>query len=120
MIRLLFLIRSLERGGAEVQLAHLVKGLDKTRFAVTVATFYDGGTLRPEIEGIAGVKAVSLHKKGRWDLLPFLWRLHCMLRQEKPQIVHGYMGVANELALIGGNTVAARVVWRLRASNMDF
>lgn len=75
MTNLFFLIRSLERGGAERQLVELVKGLDQQRFAIIVCTFYDGGTLRPELEQIAGIKVLSLHKKGRWDLLPFLRRL---------------------------------------------
>jgi len=37
----------------------LVKQLDKTRFAVTVATFtHDGGTLRSGMEAIAGVNVL--------------------------------------------------------------
>ena len=74
MIRLLFLIRSLEQGGAERQLTELVKGLNRQRFAIKVVTFYDGGALRLELEGIAGVQVLALHKKRRWDLLPFLCR----------------------------------------------
>jgi len=38
MTHLLFLIRSLEHGGAERQLIELAKGLDKERFAITVCT----------------------------------------------------------------------------------
>lgn len=119
MIRLCFLIRSLDRGGAERQLTELIKGLDRSRFAVTVATFYDGGALRPEIESTEGVQVLSLHKKGRWDALPSLWRLAQIIRQVKPQIVHGYLAVANELALMG-RLAGAKVVWGLRASNVDF
>jgi hypothetical protein len=52
MIRVLFLIRSLNRGGAERQLTQLVKGMDRTRFAVTVVTLYDGGAHRTEIESL--------------------------------------------------------------------
>src|SRR5438128_1272138 len=118
-IRLLFLIRSLDRGGAQRQLVELAKGLDKTRFEVTVATFYDGGALRGEIEGADGVAVLSLHKKGRWDLLPFVWRLLQTVRRVRPQVIHGYMGVANELSLLVGRLVGALVVWGLRASDMD-
>src|SRR6266511_1095274 len=119
MIRLLFLIRALNTGGAQRQLTELVKGLDKTRFAVTVATFYDGGALRSEIDDLGGVNVLSLHKRDRWDLLPFLWRLICLVREVKPQIVHGYMDVANELGLLMARMVGARAVSGLRASNMD-
>ena len=119
MTRLLFLIRSLERGGAERQLTELVKGFNKQRFAIVVATFYDGGALRPELEGIAGVRVLSLHKEGRWDLLPFLWRLWKTAKGANPAILHGYMGVSNELCLLIGRLMGAKVVWGLRASNLD-
>ncbi len=119
MIRLLFLIRSLEQGGAERQLTELVKGLNKQRFAIIVVTFYDGGALRPELEGIAGVQVLSLHKKRRWDLLPFLWRLWKTAKDAAPTVLHGYMGVSNELCLLIGRLIGAKVVWGLRASNLD-
>jgi len=34
--------------------------------------------------------------------------------------VHGYMGGANELCLLGGRALGAKVVWGLRSSNVDF
>jgi len=119
MIRLFFLIRSLEFGGAERQLIELVKGLSKRGFVVTVATFYDGGALRPELEGIAGVQVLSLHKKSRWDLVPFFWRLWKTAREVKPMIFHGYMCVSNELCLLLGRLVGAKAVWGLRGSYLD-
>jgi hypothetical protein len=102
MHRIFFLVRSLHPGGAERQLIELVKGLDKTRFHVTVATFYDGGALGVEIAGVAGITSLSLGKRGRWDVLPFLWRLWRMVLDAQPDILHGYMGVANELCLLLG------------------
>ncbi len=75
MIRLFFLIRSLETGGAERQFIELVKHLDQQRFQVTVATFYDGGALRPYWERVKGMTLVSLGKRGRWDVFGFLLRL---------------------------------------------
>jgi glycosyltransferase involved in cell wall biosynthesis len=120
MIRVLFLIRSLNRGGAERQLTQLVKGIDRTRFAVTVVTLYDGGAHQTEIESLEGITVFSLHKKGRWDILLPIWRLLRILRDAKPHIVHGYMDVANALALLLGKLAAARVVWGLRASDVDF
>jgi len=120
VIRLFFLIRSLGHGGAERQLVELVKGLDKNRFAITGATYY-GGDLQPELERIPGVDVICLKKTGRWDLLPFFWRLWWVLWRTKPHVLHGYnMGAANELCLLFGRLVGARVVWGLRASNRDF
>lgn len=119
-ICLLFLIRSLNRGGAERQLVELVKGLDKQRFAIVVVTFYGGGDLGLELEKLEGVEVFSLGKRSRWDLLPFLLRLRKLVFRLKPQIIHGYLGVANELGLLFGKLKGAKVVLGLRASNVDF
>jgi glycosyltransferase involved in cell wall biosynthesis len=118
-VRLLFVIRSLDHGGAERQLIALAKGLDKDRFAVSVVTFYDGGALRSEIEGIEGVQLLSLQKRGRWDWLRCLRIFDRVIRELKPQIVHGYLGAANELGLLARARTDARVVWGLRGSQTD-
>jgi glycosyltransferase involved in cell wall biosynthesis len=120
MIRLLFLIGALNRGGAERQLTLLVKGIDRTRFAVTVVTVADGGALREEIAALDGVAVISLRKRGRWDVLAPLWRLAQVTRRVKPDVVHGYLDVPNILAVVVGKPARARVVWGLRASNVDF
>ena len=119
MIRILILTRRFEYGGAERQLVALVKGLDKTRFSLTVVPFYEGGPLLQEVECIPGVQVLPLYKSGRWDVIPFLWRLWQAVVLVKPHIVYGYMGVANQLSLLVGWLVRGKVVWGIRASNMD-
>ena len=118
-IRLCFLIRMLDCGGAERQLTELVRGLDKSRFEVTVLTFYRGGMFWSAVEQTPGVELVCLGKAGRWDVARFVARLVGFLRRLHPDIVHGYLGIANELAWLGGRAAGARVVWGLRASDMD-
>jgi len=113
-IRILFLTRTLGIGGRERQLVTLVKGLDKTRFDVTVVTFYDGGEFGDELKQAPGVQALSLCKKGRWDLGAFALRLPAVMRKVRPHIVHGYGMVANELSWLMGRLYRARVVWGMR------
>ncbi len=120
MARILFLIRSLDVGGAERQLLSLVRGLAKRRFESTVATFYPGGRLEREIPSIEGVTLVSLGKRGRWDLGGFLVRLVREVRGKRPDLLHGYMAIANELCLLVGRALGIKVVWGLRASNIDY
>lgn len=117
MIRLTFLIRRLDRGGAERQLIELLKGIDKTRFEVDVITLYAGGTLWEEACSVPGIRIRHLGKKGRWHLqaLPALVQI---FRRTRPYIVHGYMDVANLLALAAKPT-GAKVVWGIRASKID-
>jgi len=119
MIRILFLTRRFEYGGAERQLIALAKGLDKARFAVTIVPFYQGGELFEEAERIPNAQVIPLRKKGRWDLFSFLWSLWQVVVRSNPHIIYGYMGVANLVSLLMGKLSGSKVVWSVRASNMD-
>ena len=118
-LRICFLIRDLGAGGAQRQLSELVRRLDKTRFEPMVLTFYPGGLLWREIERSPGVRLVCLDKAGRWDVVRFGIRLFSLLRRLRPDVVHGYLEVANVLAWVGGRAVRAKVVWGVRSSNID-
>jgi glycosyltransferase involved in cell wall biosynthesis len=117
-IRLAFLVRSLDYGGAQRQLVTLAKALDKSRFEISVLTFYAGQALEQELDG-AGVRVISLEKSGRWDLFPFLLRLLQHTKRLRPDIIHGYLDIPNLLALLLKPFVRARVVWGVRASRME-
>jgi glycosyltransferase involved in cell wall biosynthesis len=119
VIRVLFLIRALQAGGAERQLVTLARHLDPARFAITVVTFYPGGELEADLSGIPALRLLSAAKRGRWDLLGFLFRLWRLVRRVRPDIMHGYMYGANELSWLLGRAIGAHVVWGIRASNMD-
>jgi glycosyltransferase involved in cell wall biosynthesis len=119
MIRVMFINRRFERGGAERQLIELTKNLDKSRFHVCVTTFYDGGALYPQIQTVPGVSLVNLHKRGRWDTVCFLRRFWLAARKFRPQIIVGYMTVANVLSLAIGRLCGAKVAWAMRNSNLD-
>ena len=118
-IRLCFLIRSLHGGGSERQLAELVRHLDATKFDISVLTFYPGGLFWNQVAETPGVRLVCLNKSGRWDLVAFSARLVHFLRRLRPEIVHGYGAVANELAWLGGRASGARVVLGLRTSGLE-
>ena len=116
-LRLVFLARSLNYGGAERQLATLAKALDARDFAVSVVTFYAGGPVAREL-GAAGVAVHSVAKRGRWDTARFAWRLARLLRGLRPDIIHSYLDVPNLCALALRNVTRARVVWGVRASDL--
>jgi glycosyltransferase involved in cell wall biosynthesis len=116
-IRVTFLIRRLDRGGAERQLIDLARGLNKQRFDVSILTFYSGGHFEREITPDSGIALVCLNRTGRDDLVGFLGRLVRTVRTLKPHIVHGYMSGANELSLVG-RACGARVVWGLRSTEL--
>lgn len=116
---ILFLTRSLDRGGAERQLVVLAKGLASRGHVVSVAVFFGGGVFESELAR-AGVRVINLGKQGRWDILPFLNRLVGLLRKVRPVVIHSYLGVPNILAAILKPLLpGTRIVWGVRASNVD-
>jgi len=118
-MKITFLIRSLNYGGAERQLVALAKGLHERGHSVGVAVFYPGGPLEKDLRE-AGVPVRALDKLGRWDVLGFLWRLTRLLREERPDILHSYLVVPN-LVTVMFKLLFPRIkmVWGVRASNMD-
>ncbi|HYP60970.1 MAG TPA: glycosyltransferase, partial [Thermomicrobiales bacterium] len=115
-MKLLFLhrfkdVEGVERefGGAERQLVDLVCGLQSRGHQVTLVTFYPGGAMLADAAR-TGVRIVSLDKTGRWDLPGFLFRLVQVLRRERPDVVHGYLGLANSLLALTKPVHRAKVV----------
>ncbi len=120
MIRICFLIRQLDEGGAQRQLLTLVKGLDKTKYKITLISFYEGGFFSEEIKLFPHVKYLCLEKSGRWDVINFIYRLVTQLRQIKPDFLHGYLDLANCLTIfLKPFLPKTRMIFGVRASNMD-
>lgn len=119
-LRVCFVVRSLDTGGAERQLVELVRGMPRDGFDWTILTFYGGGALEREVEGLPNARVRCLRKSGRWDTAGFLVRLVREARRARPDVIHGSQGVANEAALVAGRLLRRPVVWRLGASDVDF
>ena len=118
-MKILFLLRSLDNGGAERQLVLLAKGLRARGHDIVVALFYPGGPLEQELRE-AGVRIRPLHKRGRWDVPGFVFRLTQTIREERPDILHGYLTDQNLVAvLIKPLFPRMRIVWGVRSSMID-
>ena len=114
-----FLMRALDTGGAQRQLVELATGLHRQGWRVTVATFYPGGLLESALRA-AGVRVLCLDKKGRWDVVPFLWRLIRLVRRERPHFTKSDLGMSNVLlSAVRPALGPVRVVWGVAASDMD-
>jgi len=119
-VKILFLIRSLNTGGAERQLAVLSKGLCERGHDVVVAIFYPGGPLEKELSD-SRVRIRALNKRGRWDFLGFLVRLIQVLREEQPDILYGFHFVPNLVTLILKPFFpTTKVVLGIASSYLDF
>jgi glycosyltransferase involved in cell wall biosynthesis len=118
-LKITFLIRSLDYGGAERQLVTLAKELHRLGHRIIVVVFYPGVALEHELHA-NGIIVRSLNKQGRWDVTGFIYRLFKFIQVEKPEILHGYLGVPNILTVLCKLIFPeTRVVWGVRSSNVD-
>jgi glycosyltransferase involved in cell wall biosynthesis len=117
-MRILFLIRSLSRGGAERQIVNLANGLAARGHEVHLATFYPGDELESEVA--SAVNRHCLRKQGRWDLVRFLYRLRSLVKELRPDILHSFMPTSNVVAVLASWGLRCRIVWGVRASSMDY
>jgi glycosyltransferase involved in cell wall biosynthesis len=117
-MKILFLTRTLDYGGAERQLSVLARGLRQRGHEVAVAIFYPGGPLEAELTE-AGVPVISLEKRGRWDMLGFLMRLYRTVRQQRPDVLHSYIGNLVTV-FVQPFLPSVKIVWGVRSSYIDF
>jgi glycosyltransferase involved in cell wall biosynthesis len=93
LIRLLLIIPTLVRGGAEKQLTLLAAGLPRDQFDVHVAVLTHTGPLEADLRQ-AGVPLTMIDK--RWKLDPWAyWRLRKLIKTLRPDIVHTWLFAAN-------------------------
>ena len=95
----LFVIRSMGRGGAERQLSLLARTLQARGLNIAVAVFYAGGALEQELHD-AGVEVLDLKKSGRWSNVDVIRRLMRFVRERRPRVLHSYMPTQNVTALL--------------------
>jgi len=117
-MKIAFLVRSLNVGGAERQVSLLATGLASRGHDVSVVVFYPGA-LDARVAA-AGVRVVQLGKRGRWDLIRFGFCGLRALRAQCPDVVYSFLPVGNIVAaLLGVFMPGLRVVWGVRASRLD-
>jgi len=119
-VKILFLTRSLYYGGGQQrQLVLLAKSLCERGHDVVIAVFYSGGLLEKELSATK-VRVRALNKRGRWDVAGFLLRLIRVVREERPDVLHGYLLEPNLIAtFLKPLFPAMKVAWGIRCSNLD-
>lgn len=91
--RILQIIPTLDRGGAEKQLSLLSAGLPRDEFDVHVCALTRGGPLLGNLQS-ANIPVTIIGKK--WKIDPAaMWRLKRHIRSLKPDIVHTWIFAAN-------------------------
>ena len=93
MIKVVLIIPTLDRSGAEKQLTLLATRLPREEFDVRVIALTRGGPYAADLDA-AGVPTTVLHKRGKFDPIAF-WRLSRLLKRLRPDIVHTWLFAAN-------------------------
>lgn len=116
-LKITFLLRSLEAGGAERLICNMAEGLKKRGHEVTVITFYPGGHFSDELSD-KGITHRNAGKKSRWDTLGFAWRLRSCLRSNSPDVIYSFLPMPNiVLALMKPFLGRSKIVWGSGALN---
>ncbi len=94
-MKILFLIRSLAKGGAEQQLSLIASGLAAIGHNVTVVTYYSIANEAVNINYLrlqkSGVEVISIEKQGRYDLIGFFVRYRKILKIRQPDIIYSFL-----------------------------
>ena len=108
--RILYLIPTLDRSGAEKQLALLATGLPRVEFDLEVVALTRGGPYAEPIRD-AGIRLTMIGKRWRFDPLA-LRQLAAVISDRKPDIVHSWLFAGNAYArlAVGRNSQPKVVV----------
>jgi glycosyltransferase involved in cell wall biosynthesis len=98
-MKVLHIITSLSRGGAEHMLYKLLGSMDRKRFDPVVVSMIPGGIYAEKIAALG----VPVHTLGMRAGIPIPWaflRLRQLVREIDPDVVHGWMYHAAFIALL--------------------
>ncbi len=98
--RILEIIPTLDRAGAEKQLTLLAAGLPSHEFDVRVCALTRGGPLLEDLER-AGVSVTVIGKRWKIDPQAF-WRLKRLVADWKPDLIHTWIFAANAYGRAAG------------------
>ena len=118
-IRVLQVLATLKRAGAERVAVELARGLDRTRFETAVVSLYDPfpDGLEPLLEK-AGIRTWHLHKSTGFD--PRMWpRLARAVREFRPDIVHTHSYVLRYAAPVARPAAIVHTVHNLAEKEVD-
>jgi glycosyltransferase involved in cell wall biosynthesis len=110
-IKILFVIDSLSFGGAERQLAELIKGLSqKGDYDIHLACLLDASPSYSETVRSTGVPIRFFPRKSKWDLLGPVYALRKYIRKHGIQLVHGFMNMGSLMGALAGKSTGIPVI----------
>ncbi len=118
-IRIAHLITGLATGGAEMSLAKLVSGMDKSRFDNVVLNMGGGDSYLARTIEAGGVEVVTVAMRPK-RRAPFgLARLLAHLALKKPDILQTWLHHADLVGLYASRIIGVPLIWNLRCAELD-
>ena len=110
-IRLLYVAGNFVTGGAERHLLEMWRRLDRTRFDVRIACLRREGAFTPQVEAL-GLPITDLEVGKLYDVsgVRGLLRLISLVREFRPDVIHGYLFGPNLFAALAGRLCGVSVV----------
>ncbi len=123
-IKIIYVIGSLQLGGAERQLVELATRLDRTRFEVEICCIAQGGPLVEYVEEHAiKVRIFNFYLRlGKYNPLSYVhlvrefWRIFRYFAQSRPVIIHAYLYTAYVVGVMCGRLARVPVTIASRRS----
>jgi glycosyltransferase involved in cell wall biosynthesis len=114
-INILYLIASLDSGGAERQVIELARSLDKSRFNVFIVIYHNRIHFK-EILDAPGITLTVLEKKFKYDpRFPFRLAGHC--RKNHIDIIHSYSESAGFWGRLAGKIAGIPSITHIQNTN---
>ena len=124
-MKILHVINSLKKGGAEGNLFRLCKFHKKkykTKIDITILTLIDNGFYETELRKL-GIKVYSLKinpKSKLSDLIKKIHKLRKLILNLSPDIIQSWMYHSNFLTLFVPKKFYSKVFWNIRHSELNF
>ena len=119
-MKIVFVINSVEVGGAEQMLLKLLGSACLEEDHKTVVVLADKGTLHDRFEALAD-ELVYLGMSSIGGAIPAVWRLTSLLKAVQPDVVHSWLYKSDVLAsiacLFSGK---GKLVWSIRQTSLAF
>ena len=117
MKKIIFVITSLEGGGAERMLVLILRGLDRNRYSPAVVVLHPGNAYLEDFP--PDIPIICLNKKSRLDFFRVIWNLIRVIKQENPSLILSFVTYTNYLSVLACIFIKRRIPLLLReATNL--
>ncbi len=119
-LKVLYIINSLDVGGAEMNLVRLLEAIDPRRFASTVVSLRPADALGSRLRRI-GIRTEALEVRNLGTAISKLPKLRRLIREIRPDVIQTSMYHSNLVGVFASRFAPKPALsWSMHASDLDF